>query len=168
MSITPDQETIDRRVRAYVAAGSGLDARYVLVGNSDGPAPTEPFATVLAVIRALQGMPVRGADGEEWYIDATYLTTYSVQWYRRGAAQRAQELAAWAASTLGLDAASKGQFTYNGVSELRLLDDLVESEWEERSGVDMMIGYTQRYTLDDLTFFEAPESAGGIAVEIEV
>lgn len=168
MTVSPGLEEIDRAVRGWVAEGSALDSKYVLRGNSDGPAPLMPFATVLAITREREGVPNRRIVDNDEEVQVTYRTTYSVQWYREDAHANALEFIGWASSSNGLRDAQLRGFAYNGVDSLRRLDDVVESEWEERAGIDLVIGYTVRYTGEEMTFFAAPANAGGVAVEIEL
>ena len=55
--IVPTTQDLERAVRAYVAAGSGLEPRRVRPGNQRGTVPDGLFASVLLIHQAIQGIP---------------------------------------------------------------------------------------------------------------
>ena len=55
--IVPTTQDLERAVRAYVAAGSGLEPRQVRRGNQRGAVPDSLFASVLLIHNAIQGIP---------------------------------------------------------------------------------------------------------------
>ena len=53
MAINPAQIDYDRLVRAYIKAATGLS--YVIPGNANSPAPTDPYASVLLITDSSDG-----------------------------------------------------------------------------------------------------------------
>ena len=147
--IEPTTQNMERAVRGFVAAGSGLESRRVRPGNSDGPAPNELYATVLLIHQAIDGIPETplrlSAEGERLDAEthANVRSRYSVQWFRPGAHDAAKRLSVWASSPTGRDLASSLGLTFIRVSDIRQLDDIVSNAWEERAGLDLDLGYIQ-------------------------
>ena len=85
---------LERKVRAYVAKGSGLNPKLVIPGNSRGPksadddvASADTFATVLQMRYQDLGYPDRFEEQADNGAIVNHIriqreVTYSVQWYR--------------------------------------------------------------------------------------
>ena len=174
--IAPTTVVLEDAVRAFVAAGSGLDPNHVIPGNDGGPAPDGLFASVLLIHQDIKGIPVTPMRlrADELSLDAPTIATvtgrYSVQWFRRGAHDTARRLATWVWSPAGLSHAERTGLTLRRVSDVRQLDDVVSGVWEERAGVDIEIGYTQRIdeTVNYLRTVPVEVGAGGRTQTIEV
>ena len=134
------QQELERRVRKLVADGSGLDSNLVLVGNRPVQRPTGVYATVLLIehIRtsypsfAQQPAPDYGTIQGNWWRSA-----YSVNWYRRGAHQKAVDFATWAQSELGLTAAEDAAIRIEFPIQLNQMDLVIADDWEERMQTDL-------------------------------
>ena len=154
--IAPTTQSLERAVRAYVAAGSGLEPRQVRRGNQRGAVPDSLFASVLLIHNAIQGIPATASrltgDGLSLAVEtlATVEDRYSVQWFREGARDAARRFSVWVYSPEGLQSALDAGLTLLRVSDVRQLDEVVSTAWEERAGLDLHIGYTQtiKQTLD--------------------
>ena len=133
-----------------VAAGSGLDYNSVLSGNKGTSVPDGLFASLVLIHQAIEGIPATvmslAPDGAD--LDAPTIATvrgrYSVQWFRTGAHDAATRLSVWVWSPEGVAQAQKSDLTVLRVSDVRQLDDVVSGAWEERAGLDIDVGYTQR------------------------
>ena len=147
--IAPTTIDLEDAVRGFVAAGSGLDLNQVIPGNAGGPAPTDLFASVVLIHNAIRGIPATASrlTGDGLSLDAGTLATvedrYSVQWFREGARDAARRFSVWVYSPEGLQSARDTGLTLRRVSDVRQLDKIVSTAWEERAGLDLHIGYTQ-------------------------
>ena len=160
--IAPTTYALDDAVRAFAAAGSGLDPNQVIPGNDGGPVPDGLFASVLLIHQAIDGIPETplrlSAEGERLDAEthANVRTRYSVQWFRTGAHDAAKRLSVWASSPTGRDLASSLGLTFIRVSDIRQLDDIVSNAWEERAGLDLDLGYIQTLAQTVDYFRDAP------------
>ena len=148
--IAPTTQSLERAVRAYVAAGSGLESGQVKPGNGNWPSPSDLYVTVLLIHQTIQGIPATALrlTGDGLGLDAETLATvedrYSVQWFREGARDAARRFSVWVYSPEGLQSAQDTGFTLLRVSDVRQLDEVVSGAWEERAGMDLHIGYGQK------------------------
>ena len=159
-----------------VAAGSGVDYNSVLSANKGTPVPDGLFASLVLIHQAIEGIPATvmslapgGADLDAPTI-ATVRGRYSVQWFRTGAHDAATRLSVWAWSPEGVAQAQKANLTVLRVSDVRQLDDVVSGAWEQRAGLDIDVGYTQRIdqTVDYLKAAPIEIGAGGSTETITV
>ena len=133
-----------------VASGSGVDYNSVLSGNKGTPVPDGLFASLAMIHQAIEGMPatVMSLASGDTDLNAPTVATvrgrYSVQWFRTGAHDAANRLSVWVWSLEGAAQAQKADLTVLRVSDVRQLDDVVSGAWEERAGLDIDVGYTQR------------------------
>ena len=148
--IAPTTASLEDAVAELVAAGSGLDYNRVVSGNKGTPVPDGLFASLVLIHQATEGIPATlmslapgGADLNAPTI-ATVRGRYSVQWFRTGAHDAATRLSVWAWSPEGVAKAQGADLTVLRVSDVRQLDDVVSGVWEERAGLDIEVGYTQR------------------------
>ena len=146
--VSPDTQTLERAVRGYVAAGSGLSSNRVIEGNGDGSAPNELFASVLLITAEARGVPwTLYREGEGDMLDAPTIGTvrarYSVQWHRRGARDAARRFSLWLWSPEGMERAATAGLTIARASDVRQLDAIIADAWEERAGLDLDIGYLE-------------------------
>lgn len=151
MAVTPTALILDEAVRAWVAAGSGLDFdTAVIPGNDSAPSPEGVYATVLEIDDAREGLDfvrrLQGADEGDEEAQQSSTVRYSVQWFRVGARDAGRCFKLWAPSPAGIAAAEGHGFTFYNVSELRRLDAVDDFHWEERVGLDLSIGVVFRET----------------------
>ena len=166
--IAPTTQEVERAVRALVAQGSELEPRRVRPGNQGGIAPDGLFATVMLIHQDIEGIPATvmslASDGADLNAPtvATVRGRYSVQWFRTGAHDAAKRLSVWVWSPEGVAKAQGADLTVLRVSDVRQLDDVVSGVWEERAGLDIDVGYTQRIdqTVDYLK--AAPIEVGAV------
>lgn len=181
-TIAPTTLDFERTVRAWVAEGSGLDSKFVARQNTKtNYPPTQPYATVL-----LMGMP---RDGFSWTKAASLAdpnaadtltdervsqtARFSAQWYRDGAMDRARLFQLWAGSPLGQQDAENRRMTIVSIGEVRDMEQLISSEWEDRAQIDFEIGLISTATFTTGRFdtarveidYEDPSAA--FAVDLE-
>ena len=146
--VEPAVRDVERALRGVIAEGSLLRSERVRPGNSDGPAPTELYATVLAISEQTPALPwtqYTPADGDQ--LDArvgmVVRASFSVQWYRAGARDAARRCRLWLRSELGHEAAADAGLVMGRIGPIRQIDQIVSESWEERSGLDLAVEYLQ-------------------------
>ena len=148
--IAPTAASLEDAVAELVAAGSGVDYNSVLSGNKGIPVPDSLFASLVLIHQATEGIPATlmslASDGADLNAPtvATVRGRYSVQWFRTGAHDAANRLSVWVWSPEGVAQAQGADLTVLRVSDVRQLDDVVSGAWEERAGLDIEVGYTQK------------------------
>ena len=148
--IAPTTQSLERTIRGLVAAGSDLESSRIRPGNQGGAVPNDLFATVVLIHQDIEGIPatVMSLASDEADLDAPTVATvrgrYSVQWFRTGAHDAAARLSVWVWSPEGVAQAQKSDLTVLRVSDVRQLDEVVSEAWEERAGLDIEVGYTQK------------------------
>ena len=174
--IAPTTSRLEDAVAEVVAAGSGVDYNSVLSGNKGTPVPDGLFASLVLIHQAIEGVPATvmslapgGADLDAPTI-ATVRGRYSVQWFRTGAHDAATRLSVWVWSPEGVAQAQQADLTVLRVSDVRQLDDVVSGAWEERAGLDIEVGYTQKIdqTVGRLKAAPIEVGAGGSTETITV
>ena len=174
--IAPTTQSLERAIRGLVAAGSDLESRRVRPGNQGGAVPNDLFATVVLIHQDIEGIPatVMSLASDEADLDALTIATvrgrYSVQWFRTGAHDAATRLSVWVWSPEGVAQAQKSDLTVLRVSDVRQLDEVVSEAWEERAGLDIDVGYTQKIdqTVGRLKAAPIEVGAGGSTEPITV
>ena len=151
--VTPTAANFEAGLRAWVAAGSGLDPKFVQPGNTVQPAPNVPYATVLLVQPAQPGRPSQrrtvNADGDiEVVTRARIIDRYSVQFFRDGARDNSRRFSVWAYSPEGQQWAKSGAhpFSLMRVVSLTQIDGIISEDYEPRDGVMIDVGYHQTVT----------------------
>lgn len=189
MALVPTTQALERAVRAYVAEGSGLEGSHCIPGNEKAPAPKELYASVLLIdehphgttwdrprrtneLTSLEGEPTGDLDVYE-----SNTVRYSVQWYREGARDAGRRFKLWARSPIGRDGASKRGLTFMGYSDLRRLDAIEDTGYEERVGLDLEIGIVTTYREEpghvetariDVALDAAGNPTATVAVDVDV
>ncbi len=174
--ITPATARLEDAVAELVAAGSGVGYNSVLSGNKGIPVPDGLFASLVLIHQAIEGIPATVmslAPGEADLNAPTVATVrgrYSVQWFRTGAHDAATRLSVWVWSSEGVAQSQKSDLTVLRVSDVRQLDDVVSGAWEERAGLDIEVGYTQKIdqTVGRLKAAPIEVGAGGSTETITV
>ena len=100
-------DDLERTLRSFVAAGSGLATDHVIPGNDKGPRPKEPYASLLLIGDDRLAYPVRyQRPDNEMTTQVTYRrANYSLQFYREGAVDLARAFVRFAESEIGLTVA---------------------------------------------------------------
>ena len=174
-SILPDTCDLEDLVRYFVALGSGFtdsdgNLSCAIQGElvtpsraqppttlNSGSSPQPCFATVLLIDSKPSGVSEtlrqtlneRGVPVERPTVFSTVVNRYSVQWFRQGARNLARSFRTWASSDFGREAAEHMRLTFYNCSPLRQLDGVVSTDWEERSGLNLTIGYTEVLALSE-------------------
>lgn len=152
---TPLQNDLDKTVRAFVALASGLESKFVIPGNDNKPAPTVPYASVLEITKASDGVDSEVARPVELSPEDAKLHTsgrrnivYSVQFYKEGAADNAERLIAFPASTPGQFFLAGNDLTWRRAGDVRNLDTERGSKFETRRSVDIEFRYQAKNEID--------------------
>lgn len=133
----------ERELRKFIAAGSGLDSDVVIPGNDTGPRPGGAYATVLEISSTPRGYPIKRFvsidDGTDQL--SLYEGLFSVQWYRAGAGQMAENFREWVFSDNGLIAAEGADLRVTNPFDILKTDEVVDKDWEERYSASVPILY---------------------------
>lgn len=151
---------IDLAVRRLVRQASNISGEFVIPGNGPGPSPDTVFATVLRMTDVHQGWPVEQEDstGGRHVLETrnNRSVQYSVQWYRSGAFDVASRAMNWLGTSLAADAANALGIRIQAYNQLRDMDAVVSSEWEERWGMELEIAYFDDNRWDSSCIDSAP------------
>ena len=150
----PLQDTLDVAVRKFVSLASGLDSSLVILGKDNNPAPNEPYASVLNIISIGVGIdsevPTDGPTATETTLKhkGTRRITYSVQFYRSGAADNAEGLLSYASTALGQLFLAQNNLTWKLAGDVRDIGAVMGSKYEDRRAVDIELSYISRRNID--------------------
>ena len=147
MPVTPTSLQLDEAVRYWVSQGSGLrfDDQVIDANQMGTPSPRGIYATVLEVTETPDGtsftrMGMGSEEGTE-KSEQSLTAVFSLQWFRQGARDAARYFQFWAHSHAGIVAAAEMGLTLFRTSQVRRLDAIDEFDWEERAGLDAVLGY---------------------------
>ena len=151
----PLQADIDAAVREFVSLASGLDFdTQVIPGNDSSPAPNGSYASVLEITKIGRGIDSETAIDGPTSTEATLKhkgarsIIYSVQFYRTGAADYAEGLLSYAATSPGQFFLAQNNLTWGIAGDVRNLDAIMDSAWEGRRSVDITFKYQSRRQID--------------------
>ena len=148
-------ELFERSIRGLVAAGCGLDSRYVIPGNENSPRPSVAYATLLNRRDVPVGYPSTFAiPNHADSLKVTYWrrAEYSLQFYRKGAVHNARRFTEWVFSPPGrisvvqrgnenVAALGWGNFRPRYPLAYQRIDVIVGDAFEQRALVDLKIDY---------------------------
>ena len=150
-------QVVQRRVRAFVAQGSGIPAELVIPGNDNGRRPSTPYASVLVIDAQLDGPArekyrVQPGDAENTIIDSvtTHRARLSIQFFREetsesiGARTAARNFMSWVDTETAKQAADRAGFRLDGPIVARQLDEIISDHFEERAALDLIVLYRYR------------------------
>lgn len=169
---------LERRLRAFVSTGSGLDRRRVIPGNDNGPTPGDPFASVTLIDDQTIGEPAEAnrLDGDSVRADllVVHRAVYRVQFYRRGANETAQRFTDWLDSPLAKLEEDKSLSEFNGARfrvvnpiTSRNVAEIIPDEFEERISIDLTIDYAQPFSQDVGRVEKIPLDVGADSFVVE-
>lgn len=146
--ITPLQLDLERSVRAYVAAATGLLPELVIPANDNHPAPNVFYATVLFMNRQPQGLGSlysSGGDGIVNYkVRWSRIVNFSVNFYRSPAVYDAAEaLMGFADTPLGQNVLSSLGLVFNDAKSGTNVVKLMSDQFEPRAQVDLAFSVAQ-------------------------
>lgn len=150
----PLQNDIDILVREFVSLASGIDSSLVIPGNDPSPAPIEPYATVLGITKKGSGIDSEVVREGPTEIQSTLKhqgrreITYSVQFYKAGAADYIEGLLSYAATTPGQIWLGENGLTWGIAGDIVNLDSIMGSEFEQRRAVDITLRYQSKREVD--------------------
>lgn len=154
MVSTPLQNDLDVIVRAFVALATGLQSKFVIPGNDNNPSPTVPYASVLDITKQADGIdsevarPVADPEAAKLFISGRRNIVYSVQFYKAGAADNAESLLQFAATTPGQIFLGENDLTWRRAGDVRNLDSVMGSKFEVRRSVDIEFRYQSKSEID--------------------
>ncbi|MCK5133224.1 MAG: hypothetical protein KAR40_13865 [Candidatus Sabulitectum sp.] len=157
MANTPLQNDLNIIVRAFVALATGLDRKCVIPGNDNGPAPTVPYASVLDITKQGDGIdsevarPGSVPEEAKLFVSGRRNIVYSVQFYKDCAADNAESLLQFAATTPGQIFLGENGLTWRRAGEVRNLDSVMGSKFEVRRSVDIEFRFQSKTEIDVLT-----------------
>ncbi len=139
---TPLQLDLERAVRAYVAAATGIPSERVIPGNDNHPAPNMLYATVLFMNRQKNGLDALYAqkvDGNVNYaVRGSRVVNFSVQFYRSPAVFDAAE------ALIGFSDTPQGQLilgqlglVFKDAGDAKNLSKIMSDQFEQRAQVDL-------------------------------
>ena len=150
-------QALERSLRSFIATGSGLPQADVIPGNSKGTAPPGPYATLLLTGLRRLNYPIRRTrdieeDAETTTTDSLQYrrATFSLQFFRDGAVDRAIAFQNWVESELALTQAEKDEFrvVISPPLEVLRLDAIFGDSFEERAVINLPIDYGEVTTQD--------------------
>lgn len=151
----PLQIDLDKKVRKFVALASGLASKFVIPGNDSNPAPTVPYASVLELIEIGSGVDQEVAvAGPDPILQKTLKQqgrrsiTYSVQFYKDGAADNAKGLLSYPSTTAGQLYLAENDLTWGIAGDIVNLDTVMGSKYEQRRAVDITLRYQSKRQVD--------------------
>ena len=136
-----ERSEIERRIREYIALGSGIDSGLVIPGNADGPLPTDLYASVTHINTRRVGFPAEGYVGETLQQRTEIVGTYSVQWLRAGAAAAADRFWDWADSPFGHMRGTELGIRFLGLNGVQNIAEVIAEGYEERVSATARFGY---------------------------
>lgn len=155
MGSLPVQNDVDVLIRKFVSLASGLASKYVIPGNDSSPAPAVPYATVLEITKKGSGIDSEVAiEGPDPLLQKTLkhkgrrIITYSVQFYKAGAADSIEGLLSYAATSPGQVWLAENSLTWVIAGDIINLDSIMGSEFEERRQVNITFRYQSRRAVD--------------------
>lgn len=143
----PLQVDLDKKIRKFVSLASGLSSKFVIPGNDSNPAPNEPYASVLEITKVGSGIDSEVARTGPTDILKTMKRsgrreiTYSVQFYKTGAADFAEGLLNYASTSTGQLWLAENSLTWVIAGPVQNLDSIMGSKFEIRRAVDITLRY---------------------------
>jgi len=155
MAGDPLQNEIDIKIRAFVAAASGISSNNVIPGNDPHPAPAGSYATALQINTKGRGVDSEVArphetDPEKFdlFHSGVREITYSVQFYRDGAADYIESLLSFPATTPGQIWLGENNLTWKIAGDIVNLDSLIDSKFEIRRAVEITLKYESKREIE--------------------
>ncbi len=149
-----DAVALERAVRAWVAAGSGLARERVIPGNDPHPRQGWPYATVTLVSDLVDGSAWTRYVKDGNSIESTTMVSteieFSVQWFAESqdAKNLARKFLVYVKSPTGLDEAGRRGLTFYRHGALRDLSADVDKRLQTRLQVDVTLGVVWSDTRD--------------------
>ena len=145
-------DELEKLLRAFVVAGSGLKDTNVIDANDDAPTPRDAFATLLLIDDPALAYPVNHHDNDRIISSSYRQAQYSLQFFRKGAVANALAFCIYSNSFDGLIDQNDGEFYFaNAPLSYEKLDVIVGDSYEERALVTMEVKHTVTTTQDTVT-----------------
>ena len=145
MPVVPTTSNLDMAVRRWVARGSEIrfDDQVIPHYSEKTPSRRGLYATVLGFDESQEGLNINDQSPRNGFLRSaqTVVSTWSIQWFRKGARDAARCFKAWAHSPAGVEFADSQGLTLYTTGSIRRFDEVIRKEWEERAGLDATIGF---------------------------
>lgn len=145
----PAEAEISKAVRALVAQATGLDVDgNVIPGNDNHGAPLGLYATVLEIITGIEGIDsevVRDSvtpNSFDLHSKGNRVASFSIQFYRDGAIDAMLDFLSYPSTSVGQIWLAENGITWKRTGDVRNIDSVMGSKYEQRRGVDVEIKYT--------------------------
>ena len=155
---------IDRTIRRFVAAGSGLANTHVIPTRRMGPAPKEQYATVLIFDDTRRGFGRTRYEGTTTQTRRTFASrriTASVQWLRKGSGVSAERFMQWTSTPAAREWCRDHGLTFQECGPLRDLSMIFSESYEERWGLDLTVDVASEFS-------DTIGTVGSLDVEVDV
>lgn len=146
--VNPTQNDLDILIRQYVSVASGLDSKFVIPGDDNHAAPVVPYATVKELTKVGSGIDsIKTGAGpnpltqKTLYYKGRRAITYSIQFYKEGAADYAEGLIMFASTDAGQILLAQNGLTWEIAGPVQNLDAIMGSKFETRRAVDITLRY---------------------------
>lgn len=131
-----------------VADGSGVDEDNIVPADDNHPAPEGLYATIKEMTCGGEGLNFTNLQSASTTTGTIFnrgnrTVMYSVQFMRAGARDAARNFLAWLYSVQGQEALMANHICLREVTPVRDLSTLRGTEMEERSGLDISLGYVE-------------------------
>ncbi len=153
MANLPNSATIGAKVRALIAEATGIDPSAVIPADDNHAAPNGLYATVLRSTTRMEGLDsetVSDNSGDDTQSDigikGNRIGSFSVQFYRAGAADAVIDLIQYPVSSVGQIYMAGQGLTLRRMGEARDIKAIMGSKYEERQQIDIEIGWINTKT----------------------
>ena len=148
---------LEKDIRKYVSIGSGVPSERIIPAENTGPSPQNLFASLLLITNNLvgQGQTIyvsgENDDGHETifaYTRTQYRSSYSLQFYRKGAVAAARKFRDWAETDLAKIEEDKREFRIANQINVERISEIISDAWEERASMELMIDHAYDFKQD--------------------
>ena len=151
MALSPTPESVDTAVRAFVAAGSGIDPQNVIPGDDNGPRPNVLYATVKPITDITVGVPQEVYRAHPTspdtmvnvHISSWQTVDYSIQFYRTGARAAAKQFRLRPHNPEGRRILAQAGLVWRNASDITNVNAVIASKFEERVALTAQFRYTE-------------------------
>lgn len=169
--VEPLQTDLDKLIRGFVSLATGLDFdTAVIPGDDPHPAPNGSYASVKELTKIGSGIDseivTEGPDDTQVTLihSGRRIISYSVQFYRDGAADFAEGLLSYASTSTGQRWLNENGLTWQIAGTVQNLDSVMGSKTEMRRAVDITLRY-QSTSQEDINAIDSIDIAFILSAE---
>jgi hypothetical protein len=151
--VSPTRNEILAQIVAYVKAATGLADGAIIRGKQNAPSPTNSYASVLYISDTGDGTAnadVTEIDGSDTQLNyslrAKRYYSYSVQFYRDGAADLARSLMLFHETPEGQEFQQTAFFTIRRIVDISESAVLMSNNYEERAALTVELNVNETLT----------------------